>query len=221
MSVTSTTMAMALRVSAVFITAIVFSDTNGHSYLVDPPADWRIANPFHCRRSGPKEYPNDEFAGPCIARDLWFLSPRIPTTTWTRGSKARAAWNQNNHENGFMRLILVRTQDRMKFIAHSMGVFYVGCYSGEKAKSGKVCGTGSFDYEATFQVPSLPDGLYILGWAWFGGYGGKHGKYLYRFGDYYSCAQIQIQVMSPHYPSLKSSHREVLLGYHRYLHPSR
>ncbi|GAB0495106.1 hypothetical protein MMPV_006404 [Pyropia vietnamensis] len=46
-------------------------------------------------------------------------------------------------------------------------------------------------YRGHLRVPSnLPDGEYVLGFVWYGGYVGNHHS---EFGDYYDCARVRVR----------------------------
>ena len=177
------------------LTTCLAAFASAHSYMVWPPADWRTPNHAWCRRGGPPRFSDDNCAGPCIANGTWSLSPTPTTTVWRRGGWARAAWNRNNHRTGFVRLSLVPVHSRMNASAHAEAAFHYTCFDSTRVPCGEVCGTDTWDYETRFQVPRVPDGEYVLGWAWFGGYARNADAATgsYHFGDYYSCANTRVQ----------------------------
>lgn len=101
-----------------------------------------------------------------------------PVTTWARGETVPLRWFRNNHEGGFVRWSLVPVDRSGDQAAHDAAAFAYGCYTVNRykctpAEKVRHCGgdnTGSgARYEA--RVPTnVPDGEYVLGWTWYGGY---------------------------------------------------
>lgn len=186
------------RVLAVLFCILIckLPTTRGHSYLLVPRADWHNENRPHCRRGGPEQNPVDDCRGPCISADSWFYNKTAATTTWRRGQHVLIMWTRNTHQNGFVRLTLVPREHRMSFVAHERGTFQYSCWDIHKRPCDPKrmsCGTDTFLYQTSAIVPYVPDGDYVLGWSWFGGYGvSADGTHRYNFGDYWSCANIRV-----------------------------
>lgn len=178
--------------SILLIVCILSDSVDAHGYLLKPHADWRSDSRPHCRIGGPEDEPKDSCKGPCISWSSWFLNRTAVVTTWERGEKVNVRWTRNNHENGFVRLALVPRNMRMSFDAHNKYVFHYSCWSSNRALcDADHCGTDDDIYQTDAIVPPVPDGHYILGWTWYGGYGGSDDR-RYNFGDYWSCANIWV-----------------------------
>lgn len=165
-----------------------------HSFMLEPSCDNTMVEKRHCRR-GPLS--SDNCGGPCISMDSWQYNESAPVTEWKRGSKKRVRWARNNHVSGFVRLSLVPVEQRDSMEAHEKHAFHYTCFeTGErKCDSDKYyCGTDTKVYETKIKVPKVKDGVYVLGWAWYGGFArGSRGEVNLHFGDYYSCAYIRIK----------------------------
>lgn len=119
-----------------------------------------------------------------------------PAATWERGSRVTVHYSKNNHVGGFMRLTLVPLDEMMRTEAHEALAFHYSCWSSElyycdNKEQHRDCGydRDNLAYKTTITVPTIyPDGVYVLGWSWYGG-GEGHGDY----GDYYDCSYVRIQ----------------------------
>lgn len=83
---------------------------------------------------------------------------------------------------------------------HARAAFHYGCWSAGEFR----CKPGSAEfrrdcaedrrgtaYRGSLRVPPhLPDGEYVLGFVWYGGYVGDHHS---EFGDYYDCARVRVR----------------------------
>jgi len=94
-----------------------------------------------------------------------------------------------------MRLTLVPTKHRYNHDVHHRNAFRWSCWDhGEVPcpnRSPSECGNDNLGrrYQQWVKIPPVfPDGDYVLGFAWFGGYG---------LGTYWSCAEIRIQGGDP------------------------
>lgn len=97
---------------------------------------------------------------------------------------------------GFVRLALVPVHRMMDKEAHSKYAFHFTCMNRGPHhcydRSYDVCGNDAqgMAWRTFVQVPtSYPDGIYVLGWSWYGGGDYKGDSF---FGDYYSCSFIRI-----------------------------
>eukprot|EP00178_Gracilaria_changii_P000009 TRINITY_DN0_c1_g3_i1.p1 TRINITY_DN0_c1_g3~~TRINITY_DN0_c1_g3_i1.p1 ORF type:complete len:359 (+),score=66.40 TRINITY_DN0_c1_g3_i1:1689-2765(+) len=135
--------------------------------------------------------------GPCP--DYKFrhdMRPENPVATWQRGSYQTIHYSKNNHEGGFVRVALVPLDERMRVEAHDALAFHYGCWSTgqyycDAKQKHRDCGfdLDNLAYKMTVRVPTThPDGVYVLGWTWYGG-----GTVSSDFGDYYDCAFVRIQ----------------------------
>lgn len=173
----------------------LFWVVSSHSFVLSPTGDYKPGKNRRCRR-GP-DLSIDNCGGPCIDRSSWKYNKDEPTTTWSRGSKQKVRWARNNHKTGLVRLSLVPVKLRESHAAHEKFTFQYSCFeTGEQDCKSKEydCGTDSRLYETEVKVPRVKDGLYVLGWSWYGGFStnGK-GDFYEFFGDYYSCSYIRIK----------------------------
>lgn len=180
------------------LVALLTTSCDAHSYMVSPAADYLEKDNGQCRLGGPDKKHPDGCLGPCIDKRSWRYNKKAPVTEWARGETRTASWHLNTHNHGFVRLALVPVKDRMNLAAHNRGEFHVSCFdsNSKKCAEGEFCGTGTKKGTTDFTVPAVPDGDYILGWAWYGSYGttgvgATMRKYLY--GDYWSCSNIRIR----------------------------
>lgn len=179
--------------------AVAPPPVHAHSFLLRPVPDWKSEHRAHCRRGGPNHEQPDDCPGPCIPWDSWFVNRSAPTTVWSRGQRVLVRWARNNHQTGFVRLALVPRAQRMSFVAHQRAAFHYACWDGNKRacdSNTTFCGTDVYSYQTTATVPTVPDGHYILGWTWYGGFGTDNGT-RYNFADYWSCANIRIAGGAP------------------------
>ena len=189
---------MSMVLCAVFAMTLV-SIIRAHSYLVEPSADWKDPNRAHCRRGGPERFPPDKCDGPCIDPGSWFYRKEAQDTpaVWRRGDKVQVLWTKNGHKSGFIRLTLVPVGKRRSYTAHERGTFHYACFDSNPRKCDKnkyACGTDDKLYGTEVRVPDdVKDGLYVLGWAWYGAANMQRGKVTYKFGDYWSCAYIRVR----------------------------
>lgn len=176
---------------------ILFSIVISHSFLLVPRGDFVSFRKPECRLGGPAHAPNDTCLGPCISEDRWQFDKNARTTTFRRGQNVTIVWPRNNHEGGFVRFALVPRSDRMNHDAHARMVFHYACFESDRVPCDySYCGTDS--KKTVFQTsviipPIYPDGLYVLGWAWFGGIINSESF----FGDYWSCSFIRIRGGAP------------------------
>lgn len=166
-------------------------------------------------------------SGPCDVISNTFLrssSPVRPSATYRRGQKVTIKYNRNNHgPGGFVRLTLVPVDKMMDKQAHSRNAFHYGCWGANSVPATRADfakdrwgfniagGDGSLHnltkaYHITeITIPIVvPNGNYVLGWAWFGGVGGTIEKNVPArpfpsgfFGDYYSCSFVRIEGGAP------------------------
>lgn len=182
------------------VAAAVAVGVAGHSSLTLPtPFSYDV----FCKTESAQNCP-----GPCPVRDLK-ASP--PVQTWARGQTVPLRWFRNNHEGGFVRWALVTPDKVNDQAAHNAGAFAYGCYSvgrytctaAEKATHCGADNTGS-GHRIEAQVPThLPDGEYVLGWVWYGGFNHPN----IEFSDYVDCARVRIAGGVPQ----TSSYQPVLL----------
>lgn len=185
-----------MNVSLISLT-LLFALVHSHSHLARPlptrRLDCRVGNgrPRACH-------------GPCPPLDTYGeptgISPQRPAEVWRRGQSRIISWHRNNHgkrESGFVRLTLVPVSKMMDKTAHKKFTFQISCWSSGLhrcySRREEVCGNDAegLAYEVPITVPSVyPDGVYVFGWAWYGG-GDFRGRGF--FGDYYSCSFIRIE----------------------------
>ena len=135
--------------------------------------------------------------GPCPTRERRLdQTPNNPSRTVKRGDYITVTTLANNHRGGFSRWTLVHVRDMMSKWRHQQNAFLFTCADIGRTKCTKAnqkrdCNydRGNIFYKHTFQIGHIyPDGVYVLGWVWYGG-GEKWG----HFGDYYDCLYIKIQ----------------------------
>lgn len=152
-----------------------------------------------CRMGGPKGF-KVNCPGPCpnIAR-RWDVNKDNPALVLGRGQRVVLGTLRNNHASGFGRWSLVHVKDMMNHTAHARAAFRWDCAgAGRRPCSARnfnrdCSGDESGTYNArTVTIPRVyPDGVYVLGWVWFGGANrdGKKGE----FGDYYDCSFVEVR----------------------------
>lgn len=169
----------------------------GHSHLANPLPTRRL----DCRVGNGRAR---DCPGPCPPMDTYGdptgVTASRPTATWRRGEARTVTWHRNNHgngESGFVRLTLVPVDKMMNKEAHARFTFQISCWSSGlhrcPSRNIHVCGNDAEgkSYSVRIKVPtSYPDGVYVMGWAWYGG-GDYKGKSF--FGDYYSCSFVRIR----------------------------
>lgn len=183
--------AMSTVLPCVFI-FVILSCAQAHSNLADPLPTRGLV----CRvgNSQPRDCP-----GPCPPLDS-FGSPtgvneKNPAATWVRGQSKFVAWQRNNHEGdkehgttGFTRLALVPVDKMFSSDAHMQYAFHYACWgAGEHdcpSRDERVCGNDQTGrrYGTTITVPTnYADGVYVLGYSWFGGGDWRASSF---FGEY-------------------------------------
>lgn len=151
-----------------------------------------ISRDVACRISS-----NANCPGPCPTRSLRYdQTPNNPAITVKRGGVITINTLSNTHNGGFARWSLVHVRDMYNKYRHRQGAFLYTCADLARTKCSlrnlrRDC---PFDrrgvhYRNKLKIPSIyADGVYVLGWVWYGG-GSKFG----RFGDYYDCMYIKVQ----------------------------
>ncbi len=175
-----------------FITLLLFSLAQSHSYMVSRDSWWYKNRRPHCHRGGTNGI-DEKCEGPCVTTNFdWYSEPVMK---WKRGDRKRVKWHRDNHSNGFIRLTLVPAWDRMNKSEHDAHKFFYSCFDANRVKCDKkdYCGTGKYISSIGFDVPAVPDGDYVLGWSWFGSFSEKNGKVDYHFADYWSCTKVRIR----------------------------
>lgn len=186
-----------------------FSLASGHSFLINPQADWLNNRQPECRIGKPDGPQFDHFPamncpGPCgetgldPTRGWYFFSEEHGNTLLQRGQKMYMKWTKNNHKSGFVRFTLVPKSERMNKGVHEKFAFHYSCWeAGETGcDASDECGTDEqrLRYQTEVEIPRVfPDGDYVLGWAWYGGTKYADGSDKAEFGDYWSCANVKIR----------------------------
>lgn len=123
-------------------------------------------------------------------------TPNNPSITVKRGEYVSIHTLKNNHQGGFSRWALVHVKDMYNKDIHRENAFLFTCADVSITKCTKKnekrdC---NFDKEKNYfrhniRIPHIySDGVYVLGWVWYGG-GGRWG----HFGDYYDCMFIRVK----------------------------
>lgn len=208
------------------ITALLFSHAFAHSRMTWPEP----ISPGTCRVGGEPQFGVLNCPGPCDISAIKdgsanFGSPRNPATTFRRGQTYSIKYQRNNHPpGGFVRLTMVSPSKMMDKKEHDKNAFYYSCWGANavKATPGELREqrysiTGSDGkhhdlppgyYTTNVKIPAvIPDGDYVLGWAWYGGTGGgkvenngpakvKPAPWGY-FSDYWACSFVKVQGGAP------------------------
>lgn len=122
--------------------------------------------------------------------------PENPSATWERGSLQTIHYAKNNHQGGFVRMAIVPLDEMNRKDVHDLMGFYFGCWSSggyncNEKEHHRDCGFDreNLAWKTDIVVPTVyPDGVYVLGWTWYGG-----GETFGSFGDYYDCAYVRIR----------------------------
>lgn len=176
------------------VSLVVAELTAAHSFLLEPAAynntydngqNSDICTPFKCPPC-PLYKPNNPKTG---------NHPDEPAAIWQRGQTVTIRWARNNHHGGFIRLALVPVEKMDDHNFHDRLAFYYGCWEQNKYKCDEApCGKDKrdFAFRQNIVVPAvIPDGSYVLAWAWFGGI--DFTKTNSKFPDYYSCSFVHIR----------------------------
>lgn len=135
--------------------------------------------------------------GPCPNYDFYGdMLPENPAATWRRGEHVEIRWTKNNHNDGFVRLSLVPLDEMWSKQEHQRYAFYYGCWSDQEFycneyEKHRDCfyDRENKGYKTQVAIPSVvPDGVYVLGFTWYGG-----GRVFGSFGDYYDCSYVRIK----------------------------
>ncbi|CAN8070953.1 unnamed protein product [Agarophyton chilense] len=179
-------------VLALLSAASLFAAARAHQAIAYP---WPISNDGACRVGKFKHCP-----GPCPTDHLrGDQTPDSPSVTVRRGRSLYVNIKRNNHAGGFVRWTLVHVRDMHNKRKHEQGAFYYTC--GDQRMS--LCTALNRRRDCTYdrrgkyyrhRVPVPPvyaDGMYVLGYAWYGGTleNGLRGD----FGDYYDCMYVQVK----------------------------
>lgn len=139
-------------------------------------------------------------SGPCPNPEYhlrYDMPKENPAATWERGQSVVIHYSKNNHEGGFVRLALVPIDEMYNKTTHNFMSFFYACWS---SADGYQCSEKEryrdchYDldnraWKTTVTIPTTyPDGVYVLGWSWYGG-GATYGS----FGDYYDCSYVRIR----------------------------
>ncbi|OSX73612.1 hypothetical protein BU14_0333s0001 [Porphyra umbilicalis] len=125
-------------------------------------------------------------------------APSRPSATWRRGETVQVTWSRNNHPPvGFVRLALVPTPVGLSVAAHARYSFWWGCWGSGQVGCGdnkRLCDDdrSSKVFRRSVRVPtSIPDGVYVLGFVWYGG-ALRNSEYL-SIRPYWSCAYVRVR----------------------------
>lgn len=151
-----------------------------------------ISHDNACRMGSKRNCP-----GPCPRKDLREdMTPNNPSVTVQRGSHLAVNIMANNHLGGFSRWTLVHVRDMYNHNRHRQNAFLFSCTDANLSSCSvrfrkRDCrfDRGNKYFRHVVQIPKIyPDGVYVLGWVWYGG-----GKRYGAFGDYYDCMYIRVQ----------------------------
>eukprot|EP00168_Porphyra_purpurea_P018245 TRINITY_DN668_c0_g1_i5.p3 TRINITY_DN668_c0_g1~~TRINITY_DN668_c0_g1_i5.p3 ORF type:complete len:289 (+),score=75.03 TRINITY_DN668_c0_g1_i5:743-1609(+) len=188
----------ALVAAATAVVAALAARAPAHSSLVSP-----LARTYEnaCRVGGIGRHAGKNCRGPCPVGNKRHKYRR---EVWRRGQKVAVEYLRNNHKGGFLRLSLVPAHQRNSAAVHAANAFRWSCWTHGRIPCGRGrCGTDRTlsRYRQWVTIPDVfPDGLYVLGYAWFGGH--------YEQGDYWSCAEVRIKGGKP----LAKSYQPVLVN---------
>ncbi|CAN8074255.1 unnamed protein product [Agarophyton chilense] len=168
---------------------------SAHQAISYPPP---ISRDIACRISNKQNCP-----GPCPTRDLRKdQTPNNPSITVERNGWISVNTMANNHRGGFSRWTLVHVRDMYSKKMHKKNAFLWTCADLSVTKCTKrnhdrdcFYDNAGVYYRHSIQIPPIyQDGVYVLGWAWYGG-GERWGD----FGDYYDCMYIHVRG-GPYWP---------------------
>lgn len=169
-----------------------FRSAYSHTFLLRPRATKRGYDPSGCVGTSPPCI----FCPPVYNESELNNSAHSPELTWARGSYQKIRWAKNNHLGGFIRLSLVPVSSLSDAAAHERLAFYYGCWEQGVHRCGphQPCGADKtrLALQRYITVPTyLPDGVYVLGFIWYGGieFTGRKSK----FPDFPSCSFIRIK----------------------------
>ncbi len=183
----------ATQVACAIILVFLTISVHGHSYLSLPEP---ISNVETCRVGGTPGF-EAHCPGPCPHYDFREdMTPERPSRTYKRGERVEIRWTKNNHRDGFMRLSLVPIDEMWNKDAHQRYAFYFGCWTDQEIDCNpferhRDCyyDRENLGYKTQVTIPLIyPDGVYVLGWTWYGG-----GRVFGSFGDYWDCAYVEIK----------------------------
>lgn len=161
-----------------------------HSWMSEPlPYDRRTKPTKNCRGKDCTNY-----CPPLHYKSK--IRPSNPSAIWRRGQRVTVSWTRNNHHGGMFRISLVpaiQVHDRKW---HGRLVLLHGCWESgaHRCKSKNTCGTdkGRVMFSRKLTIPTVyPDGLYVLGYVWYGGLHFKRQKG--HFPDFHSCSYVRIK----------------------------
>lgn len=175
------------------------------------------------KKNGVKSCPGPcQFAKLETGKTPWlnFYPPDKPSATYKRGQKVTIKYQRNNHRSGGIQRFTLVPLDKMKDKAvHSANAFHYSCWgarvkvatAAEKVRDKygfSLIGSDGQEHDQpagyyTVDItipPVVPDGKYMMGWAWFGGPSGVVTKNepleprpVSYFSDYWSCSFVVIK----------------------------
>lgn len=169
-----------------FVTTLQLLHRNeAHSTLTDPePYTHRVCKGLQCKSC--PDFPN---------KSQMINTEANPEVTWSRGENVSISWAKNNHDGGFVRLSLVPVKHLMNESVHDALTLYKGCWEqGQYECQSRFCGSDKKKrvFRRFITIPNVaPDGVYILGYLWYGGIHWK--RKLGQFSDYHSCSFVKIE----------------------------
>lgn len=170
----------------------LFRSVTSHTFLLRPRATKRGYDPSGCVGTSSRCV----FCPPIYNSSGLYNSAESPELTWQRGSEQKIRWAKNNHVGGFIRLSLVPVSSLSNAKAYERLAFYYGCWEQGVHRCGpyQMCGADKTRraLQRIITVPTyLPDGVYVLGFIWYGGveFKGKKSK----FPDFPSCSFVRIK----------------------------
>lgn len=140
--------------------------------------------------------------GPCpnLPKDRrWDVNQDNPPIVVERGGTVWVGNLRNNHVGGFGRWSLVHVRDMMNKHVHARNAFRYDCADSGRHK----CSERYFDrdclydqkgltYTTPLKIPKVyEDGVYVLGWVWYGGV--NENAYNGDFGDYHDCSFVEVR----------------------------
>lgn len=178
---------------AVALFALLIVSVSAHSFLAFPEPFSLVET---CRIGGSPGF-EAHCPGPCPNYDFRDdKTPDMPSRVWKRGERVEVRWTKNNHLDGFMRLALVPIDEMWSKDSHQRYAFYFGCWTDQEFSCNlyekhRDCyyDRENLSYKTQFTVPTIyPDGVYVLGFTWYGG-----GRVFGSFGDYWDCAYVEVR----------------------------
>lgn len=175
-----------LSASLLLLTALLLAPAAAHQTIAFPfPVSKysKCSTKNNCKKACPSSYFRSD------------VNPDNPGIIVGRGQTFSVRINRNNHKYGFARFSLVSVDDMYDWGKHEDGAFHYMCGDSyetpcTRANERRDCyfdRSGHYYNQVVTAPTHAPDGVYVLGWAWYGG----------LFEDFFDCTYIEIRGGAP------------------------